>query len=921
MQQLPHSLNLPYLELLYQNYLLNPAAAGSEWSAFFSELSSNGSASENSPTPATRADSRDHQVADAELHVKIVRLVESYRSRGHCIAQIDPLGSTRLEPADLQPQYFGLNFAEHGELRFAGALLDGAAALSLREIVKRLKEIYCGSIGFEFMHILDPKLRQWIIERVEGKQADGGVSPDEKLRILERLTAATAFDEFIRSHFIGAKSFSLEGSETLVPLLDWIIDRSARGGVREIVFAMAHRGRLNVLTNVIGKSAADIFREFADAEPKAFIGRGDVKYHLGHSSDRVLGDGAKIHLSLSFNPSHIGFIEPVALGRMRAKQDRCGDRLGEFGLTVLIHGDAGFIGEGVTQECFNLSRLEGYSVGGALHIICNNQIGFTTPPSQGRSSCYASDVAKMLDVPIFHVNGEDLQAVVRCARLALEFRAAFKRDVIIDLYGYRRLGHNETDEPRFTQPLLYNTIAKHKPVRELYLERLLAEGVITAGQAEEISQGVRAHLDEQLKQAQETPAPPLAELPQGIWAGYAAGPIDGEPIVTAVERDQLARLIEAQCRLPEGFHPHPKIAQALENRRAMARGERPLDWSTAESLAFASLAAQGARVRLSGQDSARGTFSQRHAILHDVENGRQYMPLRHVAQDQAPVDIFNSPLSEAGVLGFDYGYSLDCPEGLILWEAQFGDFANAAQVIIDQFIASAETKWRRLSGLVLLLPHGLEGMGPEHSSARLERFLQLAAANNMRVVVPSTPAQYFHCLRRQVLSRRRTPLVVMTPKSLLRDSRAGATLDECAHGSFRPVIGPAQSAKQISRILLTSGKLFYELEQRRSVDKRDDIAIFRIEELYPLPLKELEALLVKIRAGTQSLWVQEEPINMGAWRYLRATLGNELFGRFPLSVLARPESPSPATGSAASHKFEQERLIQAAIEPSARHSG
>jgi 2-oxoglutarate dehydrogenase E1 component len=908
--QLPHSLNLPYLELLYQNYLSNPAATGSEWSEFFAEVSLNGAVSENS----RKVDSHAHQFADAELQVKAARLIESYRSRGHCIASIDPLGSTRLEPADIQPQYFGLDLGAHGELRFAGALLDGAASLSLREIVNRLKAIYCGSIGFEFMHIADAKIRQWIIARVEGNDTGAGLSRDEKLRLLERLTAATSFDEFIRSHFIGAKSFSLEGSETLVPLLELIIEGAARGGMREIVFAMAHRGRLNVLANVIGKSAADIFREFADTEPTAFIGRGDVKYHLGHSSDRMLADGAKIHLSLCFNPSHIGFIEPVALGRMRAKQDRCGDRLGEFGLTVLIHGDAGFIGEGVTQESLNLSRLEGYSVGGALHIICNNQIGFTTLPTQGRSTCYASDVAKMLDVPIFHVNGEDLDAVARCARLALAFRAAFKRDVVIDLYGYRRLGHNETDEPRFTQPSLYHRISKHQPVRELYRERLIAEGVATLAQAQEFDKRALSHLDEQLKRAQETPAPPLAELPQGIWAGYAPGSGDAEPVVTAVARDQLARLIEAQCRLPEGFHPHPKIAQLVANRRAMARGERPLDWSTAEALAFASLAVQGVRVRLSGQDSARGTFSQRHAVLHDVENGKQYTPLQHVAADQAAVDIVNSPLSEAGVLGFDYGYSLDCPEGLVLWEAQFGDFCNAAQVIIDQFIASAETKWRRLSGLVLLLPHGLEGMGPEHSSARLERFLQLAANNNMRVVVPSTPGQYFHCLRRQVLSRRRTPLVIMTPKSLLRDSRASASLDDCAQGNFHPFVGALHKPNEIGRILLTSGKLSYELEQRRALDKRADIAIFRIEELYPLPLAQLEATLQPLRAGIKTLWVQEEPINMGAWRYLRATLGSDLFGRLPLSVLARPESPSPATGSAASHKLEQAQLIDAAFE-------
>ncbi len=914
MPQLPHSLNLPYLELLYQKYLSDPAAAGSEWNEFFSAVSANGAAqgSVAASLPGERA--IEHPPADAAVQVKVANLIDSYRSRGHCIAQLDPLGAVRLQPADLQPEFYGLSLADHGSLSVAGEWFDGAGSLTLRQILQRLKQIYCGSIGYEFMHIADPKIRQWLLTRIESQDAGPALGADEKLRILEQLNAATAFDEYIRSHFIGAKSFSLEGSETLVPLLDLVIEGAAGRGVREIVFAMAHRGRLNVLTNIIGKSAADIFREFADADPTAFIGRGDVKYHLGHSSDRVTANGAKIHLSLCFNPSHIGFIEPVALGRMRAKQDRCGDRRGDFGLTVLIHGDAGFIGEGVTQECFNLSRLAGYCVGGALHIICNNQIGFTTLPTEARSSAYASDVAKMLDVPIFHVNGEDLDAVVRCARLALDFRTAFKRDVVIDLYGYRRLGHNETDEPRFTQPGLYNIIGKRKPVRETYRDRLIAEGIATPDQIQQIDARVRAHLDRQLTEAREKRAAPLAELPQGVWAGYSAGSDEAEAVVTGVERAQLTQLLETQCRLPEGFHAHPKINQLLDQRRAMARGERPLDWSTAEALAFASLVAQGVRVRLSGQDSARGTFSQRHAVLHDFQNGKQYIPLQHVAANQAAVEIINSPLSEAGVLGFDYGYSLDCPEGLVLWEAQFGDFCNAAQVIIDQFIASAETKWRRLSGLVLLLPHGLEGMGPEHSSARLERFLQLTANHNMRVVAPSTPAQYFHCLRRQVLSRRRTPLVVMTPKSLLRDSRAGTTLDECADGTFQRLIGQVPEPNKITRILLTSGKLSYELEQRRALDKRDDVAIFRIEELYPLPMAQLKKALAPMRDATKTLWVQEEPINMGAWRYLRATWGSDLFDRLPLSVVARPESPSPATGSAASHKLEQARLIDAAFE-------
>ncbi len=921
-------LSLAYLESLYADYQRDSASVPQVWRSYFARQRDDeppGRPAVLGPTfeprsifdPPAASDgraARPHESELAGLQERVDALTRSYRSRGHMIAQVDPLRQPKAQPPELDPAYHGLAAADL-DRPFACATLEPNGLLSLREIIERLRNTYCRSIGVQFMHIDDYGVRQWLQERMERTQNRLPLSRSEQLRILTRLTDAVVFEEFIRKKFVGAKSFSLEGSESLIPLLDLAIEYVGQQGVTDIVLGMAHRGRLNVLANIMGKSPRDIFREFEDADPKLRLGGGDVKYHLGYSSDWAMAAGRTVHLSLCFNPSHLEFVNPVAAGRVRARQDCGGDVERDRTLLLLIHGDAALIGEGVVQESLNLSRLPGYSTGGALHVVVNNQIGFTTPPSEGRSTMYATSAGKMLPAPTFHVNGEDPEAVAQCVRLALDFRAQFKLDVFIDMYGYRRLGHNESDEPFFTQPVLYRRIAQRKPVREGYLEHLLTLGQVTRAEADEIAQRRQALLEENLAVARSEPPELETELPVN-WRNYMGGPESAAPEVdTRVEKQKLAALLEAQTRLPADFHPHPKIARGLETRLRMARGEHALDWSAAESLAFATLATQGMRVRLSGQDSARGTFSQRHAVLHDFEDGHLYVPLQHLASDQAPVDIHNSPLSEAGVLGFEYGFSLDCPDSLILWEAQFGDFVNAAQVIVDQFIVSAEKKWGRLSGLVLLLPHGFEGMGPEHSSARLERFLRLAAEDNIQVVYPTTPAQYFHCLRRQGLRQWRKPLVVMTPKSLLRHPKSVSTLDDLAAAAFQRIIPETQerAASAVNRVLLCSGKLYFELAAHREEAGRDNVALLRIEQLYPLSDEVLKAALVPYRQGTPIFWVQEEPENMGAWHYLRGRFGDRLLDRGPFAGISRPASASPAGGSSHAHKLEQARLITRAF--------
>jgi len=925
---LPTVANLDFVEALYAEYSRNPSSVPAEWQAYFSTLNNGEAPAGFKLAPSFRprsifnpagtvAPGSESEAEMMLLQHRMDRLIRAYRERGHIQARIDPLGQSVRYVPELDPQYYGFGDADMDKLVFCESL-RAEGQLTLRALISRLREIYCGSIGFQYLHIDDAKMRHWVQQRIEDQNYWERISRKRQLRILTRLTDAVVFEQFVRKKFVGAKSFSLEGGESLIPLLDLAIERASQHGVREIVLGMAHRGRLNVLANIIGKSPREIFREFEDRDPDLYRGGGDVKYHLGYSSDYRTEAGKKVHLSLCFNPSHLEFVNPVVLGRVRAKQDRARDTDGTQVMSLLIHGDAAFIGEGVVQETLNLSRLPGYRVGGTVHVLINNQIGFTTAASEGRSTMYSTSVAKMLPMPILHVNGEDPEAVAHCLQLAMDFRHTFKQDVIVDMYCYRRLGHNEGDEPSFTQPLLYAKIEQRKTVRDGYLEHLLKLGEVTHEEADQIAQKRQAVLEKNLGEARGSAKAVLPSSLEGIWKGYFGGPesMDENPDPeTGLPAEQLRALLEKLTTVPEDFDLHPKLERVVEQRRRMARGEQPLDWATAEALALASLAGEGHRVRFSGQDSQRGTFSQRHAVWHDVQTGRTYTPLQHLTETQAPVDIFNSPLSEAGVLGFDYGYSLECPDGLVLWEAQFGDFVNAAQVILDQFITSGEDKWRRLSGLVLLLPHAFEGNGPEHSSARLERFLSQAAEDNIQVVVPSTPAQYFHVLRRQMRRQWRKPLIVLTPKSLLRDPRATSPLVDCMQGGFKRVLPDPRglSLKTVNRVLLCGGKMYFDLETERAKLGRDDIAILRLEQLYPFPRPEIESLLADCRDGTNVIWVQEEPENMGAWRYLRVTGTMSFLGRLPCTGICRSASASPATGSHAAHLIEQQELLNRAF--------
>ena len=871
-------------------------------------------AGEAMPLPLPVASGTAGEERVAFLQDRVDQLVRAYRVRGHLMAEIDPLGRPRPGLPELDPQFYHLT-EEDMDRSFSTDTIEGPQSMSLRQIIKRLRNTYCRSIGVQFMHMDDLRVRQWLQVRMEGCENRVQLDRRQQLRIYRQMTTAAVFEEFIQKRFLGAKSFSLEGSESLIPLVEMAIERAASQEVGDCVLAMAHRGRLNVLANIMGKSPQRIFREFADMDPELHVGRGDVKYHLGHSTDYMAANDRSVHLTLCFNPSHLEFVNPVAIGRMRARQDRSSDHARQGGLVILIHGDAAFAGEGIIQETLNLSELDAYRVGGTLHVIVNNQIGFTTGPRESRSCMYATDVAKMLQIPIFHVNGEDPEAVAQVVNLAMDFRREFQRDVVIDMYCFRRRGHNEADEPAFTQPALYRVIEKRPSAHESYLERLLKLGEVSADEAKQIAEQQQAKLAADLSVAKSEEYVHKDDI-GGMWAFYIGGrEKDAAEVDTGVRRDVLENLLMRLVALPDGFQPHAKIRKFLENRVQMAAGALPLDWSAAEALALATIATQGLRVRISGQDSQRGTFSHRHAVIHDVVTDETYCSLEHLTADQAPVEIYNSPLSEAGVLGFEYGYSLDCPDGLVVWEAQFGDFVNAAQVVIDQFIVSAEDKWNRLSGLVMLLPHGFEGQGPEHSSARLERFLSLCAKDNIQVVQPTTPAQLFHCLRRQVLRVWRKPLVVMTPKSLLRNPACASTMDDLVKGSFQRVIPDSSGtpARDIHRVLLCSGKVAYELEKRRQELGRRDVAIVRVEQLYPLPKRALEEALGGYTPGTPTVWVQDEPENMGAWRFFRIHFGEKLLDRFPFSGVCRQSAASPATGSKKSHDMEQNELLSTAF--------
>jgi len=920
-----NSASLEYVEELYERYLQDPDGVPEPWRSTFAELPANGLADRRrlgpsfvarslfDPPGTASAVQLDRAGSDAAtLQQRIERLVRNYRVRGHRLADLSPLARDPYEAPELDAGYYGF-----GEADMARPVLESTfpSAGTLGEVIEALKETYTRSIGAQFMHIDSLEVRRWLQERMEANRNRLALSRERQLRILTKLTDAVIFEDFIQKKYVGAKSFSLEGGETLIPLLDQAIEKAGSQGVREIVLGMAHRGRLNVLANILGKNPRTIFREFEDKDPEMHRGRGDVKYHLGYSNDWTTEAGQTIHLSLAFNPSHLEYVDPVVLGRVRAKQDRVGDRRRETVLPILVHGDAAFIGEGVVQESLNLSGLVGYRVGGALHIIVNNQVGFTTGPRQGRTSTYASDIAKMLQSPIFHVNGEDPEAVAQVIELAMDFRREFKRDVVVDMYCYRRQGHNESDEPSFTQPVMYGKIKRRASVRDGYLDRLLTLDEVSREEADQIADARREHLEHELSVARSEEFKPHYSAFEGVWTPYS-GEIDAEVAEpdTGVDEGELSALLRSLTEVPEGFKLNSKIRRALQTRVAMADGEQPLDWSAAEALAFGTLVREGVKVRLTGQDSERGTFSQRHSVFHDADDGHEYAPLQHVGDAPELFEVHNSPLSEAGVLGFEYGYSLDTPEALVLWEAQFGDFANSAQVIVDQFMASAEDKWKRLSGLVMLLPHGMEGQGPEHSSARLERYLQLCAEDNLQVAYPTTPAQLFHLLRRQVVRPLRKPLIVMTPKSLLRHPRAVSPLADLASGRFRRILRDDVVAPgKVSRVLMASGKIAYELMAAREERERDDVAILRVEQLYPLADDTVAAALEGYPANAPVLWVQEEPENMGAWRFVRVKWGDRLLGR-PFVGVTRPASASPATGSGAAHKLEQAEVIRAAFE-------
>ncbi len=930
--------SLAYAEEIFERYLRDPRSVTDDWRRYFDQLQSDGGPpgddsagfrrgpsfeppslfAANSARAGNLATTPEQPINLGEvaaLQDRVDQIVRAYRVRGHLIARIDPLGMPRAEHPELDPEFYGLTETDLERVFSTRTISGTAGQQTLRSMLQRLRNTYCRSIGVQFMHIDDLALKNWLQTRMERTENRLALGRDEQIRILTKLTDAVIFEDFVQKKYLGAKRFSLEGGESLIPLLDMAVERAGEQGIEEIVIGMPHRGRLNVLANIVRKHPAKIFREFEDADPELSKGRGDVKYHLGYSTDIVTSAGQRVHLSLCFNPSHLEFVSPVALGRLRAKQDRVGDFAREKGLAILIHGDAAFAGEGIVQETLNLSELKGYRVGGTVHIIVNNQIGFTTSPAESRSSLYATDVARMLQIPIFHVNGEDPEAVAQVIRLAMDFRQTFKQDVVIDMYCYRRHGHNEGDEPAFTHPVLYAAIKKRPSVRRGYLEHLQKLGEISDAEADEIARSRRELLEMELARARSPEYQSERDTMGGIWSKYYGGP---EEFTTEVDTsgplERLSALLESIATVPEDFHPHPKIVRLLKARREMASGARPLDWATAELLAFATLAVEGHPVRLSGQDCGRGTFSHRHGILHDHRDGRPYHPLKHLREDQGRAEILNSPLSEAGVLGFEYGYSLDCPEGLIVWEAQFGDFVNVAQVIIDQFLVSAEDKWQRLSALVMLLPHGLEGQGPEHSSARLERFMAQAAKENIQIAQPTTPAQYFHLLRRQVLRPWRKPLIVMTPKSLLRSPAATSHINELAGGGFQRIIPDSRKDPgETRRILLCSGKVYYDLVDKRAREGHDDVAILRCEQLYPLTEKHMGPALAGYADDTPVFWVQEEPENMGAWQALLIRYGRRLLGRFPFEGVTRARSSTPATGSARSHKLEQQELLAKAF--------
>ncbi|ADL55363.1 2-oxoglutarate dehydrogenase, E1 subunit [Gallionella capsiferriformans ES-2] len=916
----------PFVEELYEQYLIDPDSVTDEWRGYFDALPPwNKAGSEQPHSPVQNAFELMHaSVAAApdmeheRKQVKVLQLINAHRFLGLRVANLDPL-ARHAKPVvpELDPAHYGLLESDMNTIFETGSLV-AAARLTLREILQLLRQTYCGSIGAEYMYISDVPQKRWIQNRLEGVRGLAGYDAAQRRRILGRLTAAETLERYLHTKFVGQKRFSLEGGDTLVPLLDHLLQRAGGQGVKEAVIGMAHRGRLNVLVNILGKQPSMLFAEFEGIHAE-HLTSGDVKYHQGFSAD-IETAGGKLHVALAFNPSHLEIVNPVVEGSVRARQHRLKDLEGKKVIPILLHGDAAFAGQGVVMETLAMSQTRGYRTGGTVHIIINNQIGFTASDSRDvRSSQYCSDVAKMIDAPIFHVNGDDPDAVMLITEIALDYRMQFGRDVVIDMVCFRKLGHNEQDEPLVTQPFMYRFIRQHPGTRAVYAERLVKEGVIEAGEGEAMIASYRQAMDEGRNSIQ--PAIEKAEKPVSSWSGLKTGTKWNTPVDTTVSLARLQQLGRVLTTIPDNFILQSRVQKIVEDRSAMARGELSLDWGMAENLAYATLLTEGYPVRLSGQDSGRGTFFHRHATWHDqnrvVWHEGIHIPLQHLAQNQSDFVVIDSLLSEEAVLGFEYGYATAEPNTLVLWEAQFGDFANGAQVVIDQFIASGEVKWGRLCGLVMLLPHGYEGQGAEHSSGRIERYLQLCADYNIQVCVPSTPAQMFHLLRRQMLRPTRRPLIVFTPKSLLRSKDAASPLTDFTDGSFRAVIGEVEAlaVDKVRRIIACSGKVYYDLLNARRAKGIEDMAIIRIEQLYPFPHEAFAAQVAAYPNATEMVWCQEEPGNQGAWHRIQHYLSRHLRQGMRLEYALRPSSAAPAAGYLAVHNEQQKAVIEAAFRP------
>jgi 2-oxoglutarate dehydrogenase E1 component len=925
--------NAPFIEDLYEKYLVNPQSVSEEWREYFDHMQvlPGNAAKDVAHAPVVESfvqrakagqlggparTAPTEPLTPERLQVAALLLVTAYRIAGSRWATVDPLKrQPRPNIPELEPAYYDLSEADLEQVVNSGSYV-GLDRVSLRTLIQALRDTYCRNIGFEYMFISDRAQRQWIQERIEPVRGTPQLGAEQKKRLLQKLTEAEHLERYLHTKYVGQKRFSLEGGESLIPSIDELIQRAGGAGVQEIVLGMAHRGRLNVLVNVLGKMPRDLFLEFEGKHP-AELASGDVKYHNGFSSD-ITTAGGPVHLSLAFNPSHLEIVNPVVEGSVRARQRRRDDKTGDQVLPILIHGDAAFAGQGVVMETLNLSGTRGYGTGGTVHLIVNNQIGFTTSdPRDARSTIYCTDVAKMVEAPIFHVNGDDPEAVLFVTQLALDFRRTFHKDVVVDIVCFRKLGHNEQDEPFVTQPLMYKKISQHPGTRKLYADKLVAQGVVAEDEPDQMIKKYRETLDT----GQQTVSPVLSNFKSKFaidWAPFLNSKWT-DHADTHVPLSELKRLSERVTSVPEGFKLHPTVARVMESRRQMAEGKVPVDWGMAETLAYASLLSNGYDVRLSGQDMGRGTFAHRHAVLHDQERERwdegSYTPLQHIGKDQGDFVVIDSVLSEEAVLGFEYGFSTAEPNALVVWEAQFGDFANGAQVVMDQFISSGETKWGRVCGLVQFLPHGYEGQGPEHSSARLERYLQLCAEHNIQVCVPSNAAQIFHLLRRQMLRPFRKPLVVMTPKSLLRKKEAASSINDLANGTFQTVIPDTTTVaeKDVKRVIACCGKVYYDLVFKRTELQKTDTAIIRVEQLYPFPHKQFQAEIAKYPNATEVVWCQEEPQNQGAWYQTAHFLRENIREGQKLHYAGRPASASPAGGYMARHNERQKALVEQAF--------